>query len=49
MKFEHQAPVLDACWGEEEKAIFSGGLDWQVKLYVLLSPLKIEFVGDQLR
>ncbi|KAF8435558.1 WD40-repeat-containing domain protein [Terfezia claveryi] len=31
VKFTHAAPVLDACWGDSNNDVFSGGLDWQVK------------------
>ena len=30
-KYEHRAPVLDACWGGSEDELFSGGLDWDVR------------------
>lgn len=36
--FEHRAPVLDVCWGEEgkeegeeEEEVYSTGLDWDVR------------------
>lgn len=32
--FQHRAPVLDVCWGEDDDDAFSAGLDWQVKRYV---------------
>ncbi|KAJ5990191.1 hypothetical protein N7499_010718 [Penicillium canescens] len=30
-KFEHRAPVLDVCFGEDENVIYTAGLDWDVK------------------
>ncbi|KAL2003992.1 hypothetical protein VTN02DRAFT_1055 [Thermoascus thermophilus] len=30
-KFEHRAPVLDVCFGENENEIFTAGLDWDVR------------------
>ncbi|KKZ64392.1 cell cycle arrest protein BUB3 [[Emmonsia] crescens] len=30
-KFEHRAPVLDVCFGENENEIYTGGLDWDVR------------------
>ncbi|KAI9836400.1 MAG: hypothetical protein M1819_001430 [Sarea resinae] len=30
-KYEHRAPVLDVCFGEDENEAFSAGLDWEVK------------------
>lgn len=38
VKFSHAAPVLDCCWGATDTEVYSGGLDWQVKQYVILSP-----------
>lgn len=33
--FEHRAPVLDVCWGEDgkegEEEVYSTGLDWDVR------------------
>ncbi len=29
--FEHRAPVLDVCFGENDDEAFSAGLDWDVK------------------
>lgn len=32
--FEHRAPVLDVCWGEEGEEgeeVYSTGLDWDVR------------------
>lgn len=33
--FDHRAPVLDVCWGEEgeegEEEVYSTGLDWDVR------------------
>lgn len=29
--FEHRAPVLDVCWGENEDEAFSAGLDYDVR------------------
>lgn len=29
--YEHRAPVLDVCFGEDDTEAFSGGLDWDVK------------------
>ena len=33
-KFEHRAPVLDVCFGENENEIYTAGLDWDVGRYV---------------
>ncbi|KAK2790674.1 hypothetical protein FQN52_005430 [Onygenales sp. PD_12] len=30
-RFEHRAPVLDVCWGEDESEIYTAGLDWDVR------------------
>ncbi|KAL1960402.1 hypothetical protein VTO42DRAFT_7701 [Malbranchea cinnamomea] len=30
-KFEHRAPVLDVCFGENENELFTAGLDWDVR------------------
>ncbi|KAI9741453.1 MAG: hypothetical protein M1818_004259 [Claussenomyces sp. TS43310] len=30
-KFEHRAPVLDVCFGQNDNEAFSAGMDWQVK------------------
>ncbi|KAJ5097960.1 Mitotic checkpoint protein BUB3.2 [Penicillium argentinense] len=30
-KFEHRAPVLDVCFGENENEIYTAGLDWDVR------------------
>lgn len=30
-KFEHRAPVLDVCFGENENVIYTAGLDWDVR------------------
>jgi cell cycle arrest protein BUB3 len=30
-KFEHRAPVLDVCFGENENELFTCGLDWDVR------------------
>ncbi|KAI1915153.1 mitotic spindle checkpoint protein Bub3 [Ophidiomyces ophidiicola] len=30
-KFEHRAPVLDVCFGENENELYTGGLDWDVR------------------
>ncbi|CBX94032.1 hypothetical protein IAQ61_003904 [Plenodomus lingam] len=30
-KFEHRAPVLDACFGRDDNEAFSCGLDWEVR------------------
>lgn len=30
-KFEHRAPVLDVCFGENENIAYSAGLDWDVR------------------
>ena len=35
-KYEHRAPVLDVCWGPNEDEVYSGGLDWDVRKYVIL-------------
>lgn len=44
-KFEHRAPVLDVCFGEDEKVAFSAGLDQDVrKLVSLLGLLKAEII-----
>jgi cell cycle arrest protein BUB3 len=32
-KYEHRAPVLDVCFGENDDEAFSAGMDWQVKKY----------------
>jgi cell cycle arrest protein BUB3 len=29
--FQHRAPVLDVCWGQDEQEVFSVGLDWDVR------------------
>lgn len=29
--FEHRAPVLDVCFGEDDNEAFSVGLDWDVR------------------
>jgi cell cycle arrest protein BUB3 len=33
-KFEHRAPVLDACFGDDNDA-YTAGVDWDVKRYEL--------------
>ncbi|KAK2746983.1 hypothetical protein FQN57_002555 [Myotisia sp. PD_48] len=30
-QFEHRAPVLDVCFGQNEDELFTGGLDWDVR------------------
>lgn len=30
-KFEHRAPVLDVCFGENEEEAYTAGLDWDVR------------------
>lgn len=30
-KFEHRAPVLDVCFGEDDNEAYTAGLDWDVK------------------
>jgi cell cycle arrest protein BUB3 len=30
-KFEHRAPVLDACFGDDESSAYTAGLDWTVR------------------
>ena len=30
-KFEHRAPVLDVCFGDNENEIYTAGLDWDVR------------------
>jgi cell cycle arrest protein BUB3 len=30
-KYEHRAPVLDVCFGENDEEAFSVGLDWDVR------------------
>ena len=30
-KFEHRAPVLDVCFGENENELYTAGLDWDVR------------------
>ncbi|KAJ5388748.1 Mitotic checkpoint protein BUB3.2 [Penicillium cosmopolitanum] len=30
-KFEHRAPVLDVCFGENENEVYTAGLDWDVR------------------
>lgn len=32
-KYAHNAPVLDVCYGPNEKVAFSAGMDWQVNRY----------------
>jgi len=32
-KYEHRAPVLDVCFGEDDNEAFTAGMDWQVKKY----------------
>lgn len=32
-KFEHRAPVLDVCFGENDEEAFTCGLDWEVRRY----------------
>jgi cell cycle arrest protein BUB3 len=32
--YQHRAPVLDVCFGENEGVAYSGGLDWDVRRYV---------------
>lgn len=34
-KFEHRAPVLDVCFGRNENEIYTAGLDWDVRRWVL--------------
>ena len=29
--FDHRAPVLDVCWGDDDNEAFSVGLDWDVR------------------
>lgn len=36
-KFEHRAPVLDVCFGQNEDELYTGGLDWDVRKSVLAS------------
>ncbi|KAF3490857.1 mitotic checkpoint protein BUB3 [Arthroderma uncinatum] len=33
-KFEHRAPVLDVCFGQNEDELYTGGLDWDVRKLV---------------
>lgn len=35
-KFEHRAPVLDACFGKDDNEIFTACLDWDVRRCVWL-------------
>jgi len=41
--YQHRAPVLDVCFGEDESVAYSGGLDWDVRRYagdcILLSSI----------
>lgn len=30
-KFEYRAPVLDVCFGEDDKEAYTAGLDWDVR------------------
>lgn len=30
-KFEHRAPVLDACFGKDDNEIFTACVDWDVR------------------
>jgi cell cycle arrest protein BUB3 len=30
-KFEHQAPVLDVCFGRDDNELYSACLDWNVR------------------
>lgn len=30
-KFEHQAPVLDVCFGKDDQEIYTACLDWDVR------------------
>lgn len=30
-KFEHQAPVLDACFGKDDDEVYTTSLDWNVR------------------
>lgn len=34
-KFEHRAPVLDACFGQNDQEIYSACLDWDVRRCVI--------------
>ena len=29
--FEHRAPVLDVCFGDDEDSAYTGSLDWDVR------------------
>lgn len=40
-KYEHRAPVLDVCFGENDDIAYTAGLDWQVKKYVPSSAYQI--------
>ncbi len=35
-KFEHRAPVLDACFGEDDNEAYTAGLDWDVRRFAPL-------------
>ncbi|OJJ37690.1 hypothetical protein ASPWEDRAFT_106704, partial [Aspergillus wentii DTO 134E9] len=35
--FEHRAPVLDVCFGENENEIYTAGLDWDVRKIDIMS------------
>ena len=36
-RYEHRAPVLDACFGVNNDEAFTAGMDWQVKRYAVKS------------
>lgn len=38
--FEHRAPVLDVCFGNDDNVAYSAGLDWDVRRYIkMMRPL----------
>lgn len=39
--FEHRAPVLDVCFGESDEDAYTTGLDWDVRQYIVPSPVPL--------
>ena len=37
-KFEHRAPVLDVCFGEDDNTAYTVGLDWDVRRFAAPPP-----------
>lgn len=35
--YAHNAPVLDVCYGPDDKVAFSAGMDWKVNKYARIS------------